>query len=96
MQIQHEILARGTGATVLGIKASLLKQVPIYFPKKISEQMKIAAKIEEISEIGERLEIIYQQKLDNLAALKQAILQKAFAAELTAQPEKALREVAAA
>ena len=45
---------------------------------------------------SKRLEGIYQQKLDYLAELKQAILQKAFAGELTAQPEKALREAAAA
>jgi hypothetical protein len=34
--------------------------------------------------------------MDNLVELKQAILQKAFAGELTAHPEKALQEVAAA
>ncbi len=35
--IQDEIHSRGTGATVLGIKAKLLKQVPICFPEDISE-----------------------------------------------------------
>jgi type I restriction enzyme S subunit len=40
------------------------------------------------------LEAIYRQKLADLAELKQAILQKAFAGELTAQPEKALQEAA--
>ena len=34
---------------------------------------------------SERLKFTYRQKLDSLAALKQAILQKAFAGELTAQ-----------
>ena len=42
-----------------------------------------------------RLEAIYQQKLDSLAELKQSILQKAFAGELTAQPEQALQEAVA-
>lgn len=41
------------------------------------------------------LESIYRQKLADLAELKQSILQKAFAGELTAKPEKALEEVAA-
>jgi type I restriction enzyme S subunit len=42
-----------------------------------------------------RLESIYQQKLDNLAELKQSILQKAYAGELTAQPEQVLQEAVA-
>jgi type I restriction enzyme S subunit len=95
MPIQQEIFARGTGATVLGIKAKLLKQVPIFFPQEVSTQRKIAKAIEETLEMGQRLETIYQQKLDSLAELKQSILQKAFAGELTAQPEKALEEAVA-
>jgi type I restriction enzyme S subunit len=41
------------------------------------------------------IEAIYQQKLTFLAELKQAILRKAFAGELTSSPEKALKEAAA-
>jgi len=53
-------------------------------------------KIEELYGNTQRLQILYQQKLERLAELKQAILQKAFAGELNAQPEKALQEAAAA
>jgi type I restriction enzyme, S subunit len=42
----------------------------------------------------QNLESTYRQKLANLADLKQAILRKAFAGELTAQPEKPLQEAA--
>jgi type I restriction enzyme S subunit len=52
------------------------------------------AQLDALSAEAEHLEANYQQKLDSLAELKQAILQKAFAGELTAQPEKALQEAA--
>ena len=93
--IQGEIQGRGTGATVLGIKARLLKQVPIFFPKDVSEQKKIAREIDGISESAQALESNYQKKLNDLAELKQSILQKAFAGELTAQPDQALKEAVA-
>ena len=48
-----------------------------------------------LSDETKRLEAIYQQKLDSLAELKQSILQKAFAGELTAQPEQFLQEAVA-
>jgi len=38
----------------------------------------------------QRLETIYEQKLNALAELKQSILQKAFAGELTADVSKEL------
>lgn len=60
----------------------------------VDEQTRLASKLDAISAESGRLEAIYQQKLNNLAELKQAILQKAFAGELTAQPEKALQEAA--
>jgi len=42
-----------------------------------------------------RLEAIGHQKLEAIAELKQSILQKAFAGELTALPEKAIEEAIA-
>lgn len=92
--IQQEIHKRATGATVLGIKASLLKQVPIHFPDILSEQVEAAARIGEMSENCQQLELIYKQKLDALIKLKQAILHQAFAGELTAHPDEALPEAA--
>ena len=50
-------------------------------PKNI--QKDIVAKIEALSAETKRLEAIYQKKLDDLAELKQSILQKAFAGELS-------------
>ncbi len=50
----------------------------------ISEQIKVASKLDDLSTKLKRLEAIYQQKLDDLTELKQSILQKAFAGELMA------------
>lgn len=49
-----------------------------------SEQIKIAGNADEIHHAVERLESIYQRKLTAMAELKQSLLQKAFAGELTA------------
>jgi type I restriction enzyme, S subunit len=41
-----------------------------------------------------RLEGIYKRKLANLTEIKQSILHKAFAGELTTHPDKVLQEAA--
>jgi len=71
-----------------------LNSIPISVPP-IAEQARIVEMAETLQTGVERLEKIYREKLDALAELKQAILRKAFAGELTAQPEKVLEEVAA-
>jgi type I restriction enzyme S subunit len=81
--LQDEIRSRATGATVLGIKAKLLKEVPIFVPKTLSEQQAIADRIEVVASESSRLTSIYAHKIAAVDELKQAILQKAFAGELT-------------
>lgn len=93
--VQEEILRRATGATVLGIKASLLKHVPVSFPKALSEQVAIAARIEEILEACHLLESLCQRKLTAFGELKQATLVKAFNGELTAQSADTVQQAAA-
>lgn len=92
---QKEISARGTGATVVGIKASILKQVPIKFPKGVAHQIAIVAQIERVSEMCQCLEVIYQKKLDGLVELKQVILHKAFAGKLNTRSKEDLQGAAA-
>lgn len=66
----------------------------------LEEQNQIVLRIEALSTETQRLEAIYQQKLAALNELKQSILQKAFAGELTAditnQATEAAKEVVAA
>jgi type I restriction enzyme, S subunit len=85
--IRSNILSKGTGATVLGIKSSLLKKIEIYFPKAIKEQQEIVQKLNALSVETKKLEIIYERKLSSLEELKKSILQKAFKGELkTTEP----------
>ncbi len=92
---RETLIESGDGANISSLNQQALSALPVTLPS-LSTQLAITEKIEAIANETKSLEAIYQQKLDNLAELKQAILQKAFAGELTAQPEKALREVAAA
>ena len=60
----------------------------------IAEQKRLADKLDAISAKCKGLEAIYQQKLACLAALKQSLLQKAFAGELTARSAQTLQDAA--
>ncbi len=80
--VQQRIHAKGTGATVKGIKASLLKTIEILFPKSLNEQKQIVAKLDALAEETQRLESIYQQKLAALDALKKSLLHQAFSGHL--------------
>jgi type I restriction enzyme S subunit len=56
--------------------------------------MEIADTLNALSDRVQQLEAVFEQKLVRLAELKQAILRKAFAGELTANSEQALPEAA--
>ncbi len=84
--VQNELLIRSTGATVQGIKASLLKQVPIYYPRRISEQVGIVEDLEALSTETQRLSSLYERKLVALEALKKSLLHQAFTGQLRATP----------
>ena len=80
--IRNKILGKGTGATVVGIKSSLLKKIPIYFPKSIEEQQTIIRQLDALRAETQKLEAVYQKKLDDLEELKKSVLQKAFSGGL--------------
>ncbi len=80
--VQQRILAKGTGATVQGIKASLLKTIEISFPKAVAEQLHIVEKLDSLREETQRLESICRQKLSALDALKKSLLDQAFTGQL--------------
>ncbi|MGB6047076.1 MAG: restriction endonuclease subunit S, partial [Flavobacteriales bacterium] len=60
--MQAVILSKGTGATVSGIKAALLKLIEVPFPK-LQEQRTIVELLESLEEKARELEATYQQKL---------------------------------
>lgn len=82
-QMQKDIQEKGTGATVLGIKASLLKKIPFFIPSAIDVQKKIAQECEMAFAARDRMVGCYARKLEDLANLRQSVLQKAFSGQLT-------------
>lgn len=81
--------ARKYGETVMSrsinqanINGTILKHYPIPVPP-LNTQREIVSKLNDLDEETQHLETIYQKKLITLAELKQSILQKAFAGELT-------------
>lgn len=81
--IRNKILGKGTGATVVGIKSSLLKRISIHFPKSVDEQQTIVHQLDALRVETQKLEAVYQRKINDLEELKKSILQKAFAGELS-------------
>ncbi|MBP4060273.1 restriction endonuclease subunit S [Aeromonas caviae] len=80
--IQQRIRTKGTGATVQGIKASLLKQIDISFPPSLSEQQQIVEQLDSLRDKTLRLESLYQRKIAALDELRQSLLQQAFSGQL--------------
>lgn len=76
--IQQRIRTKGTGATVQGIKARLLKTVSISFPQSLSCQRQIVSKLDDIRDETLRLESTYTRKLVALDELKKSLLHEAF------------------
>ncbi|MDY0186197.1 MAG: restriction endonuclease subunit S [Desulfuromonadaceae bacterium] len=73
---------------------SRLATIKLSIPS-VTEQQRVIASCDAFGAESQRLEAIYQQKLEALAELKQSILQKAFAGELTALPDKQIEEAVA-
>lgn len=80
--VQQRIRTKGTGATVQGIKASLLKLIDISFPESLATQEQIVKELDTLQEETQRLEGIYQSKIEALDELKQSLLHQAFTGQL--------------
>ncbi len=70
------------GSTRQAITKAEIQEFQLAYPP-FDAQAAMTSRLDELSIETSRLENIYQQKLDALAELKQSILQKAFAGELT-------------
>lgn len=82
--IEDEIAKRGEGCggqTELA-RNTLKNDFSICFPKSLKEQQVIVKKLDAISTETQKLEAIYNQKINDLEELKKSILQKAFSGEL--------------
>jgi len=72
--LQRKIHEAGTGATVKGIKASLLKKITITVPISVDEQKKRVDAIDSLTSHLQFLKENFQRKINNYQALKSAIL----------------------
>ena len=81
-QMQSDIKQKGTGATVTGIKAQLLKVVPLYTPN-LRRQQQIADACESAFLACAMLRNKIEMKLADMAALRQSLLQAAFSGQLS-------------
>ncbi len=80
--LQQRIKDQGTGATVQGIKASLLKKIKISFPSNLNDQGRLVEMLKALSAEVDHLESIYRQKLTALEDLKKSLLHQAFSGQL--------------
>jgi len=80
--------ASGAGVPTLNRNNVHSEKVSIVL--SVTEQERIAEMLKSLRSEIQDLESIYNNKLSSLTELKQSILQKAFAGELTAEPDKAL------
>lgn len=80
-KVQNQIISKGTGATVKGIKARLLKLIPIEYPS-LKRQKDICQVLADIKIESNKLKDYYTRKVSNLNLYKNSILKKAFSGEL--------------
>jgi type I restriction enzyme S subunit len=79
--VQGRIRAHATGATVSGIKASLLKTVEVSFPG-LDVQRGLVNELDVLSAETQRLELVYRRKIHALDSLKKSLLNEAFSGNL--------------
>ena len=80
--IHNSLIESGDGANISSLNQKALTALPVMFPSRHLQQ-NIVKRLEELEIDSDRLESLYRQKLAAIAELKQSILQKAFAGELT-------------
>ena len=77
----NQFISLAAGAIVKNISGDLVKKTVLPIPS-LEQQQTIVQKLDALSAETKKLEIIYQQKINDLDELKKSILQKAFAGEL--------------
>ena len=71
-----------TGAAQPKLNQKALNSIPIFIPQSLEDQANIVDSIELLSNETQRLESIYQKKIEALDALKKSILHQAFTGAL--------------
>lgn len=89
MSLYSTINNSKTGAAFPNINTNYLNNLPISLPS-FKEQQTTVHNINVLRAETQKLEAVYQKKLDNLEELKKSILQKAFSGELSVEKAIAL------
>ena len=76
------LAARAMGSIMAGLNMAIIKELPVWLPN-VPTQAEIIAKFDALSADVCAVETVYHRKIAALAELKQSILAKAFAGELT-------------
>jgi type I restriction enzyme, S subunit len=78
----EQVMQNAAQATLPIINKGKWEKLTVRYPKSLSEQQTIVARLDALSAETKRLEVIYQKKLVDLEELKKSVLQKAFNGEL--------------
>lgn len=81
-EVQEILLSHSTGATVQHINMKDIRAFKIYQLSDLKEQKAVVQKLDALRTETQKLEAVYQQKINNLEELKNSILDKAFKGEL--------------
>ena len=80
--VRRELVEGGKGANIRSLNQGALSRLRINFPVELSEQESIVEQLERMQSETQRLESLYQRKIDALDELKQSLLQQAFSGYL--------------
>ena len=75
---QQRVIQNSAQATLPIINKSKWSSLNVWLPPDLTQQRQIVVKLDILSDETQRLESIYQKKIEALDALKKSILQKAF------------------
>jgi len=79
---KNYLLSKSKGAIMAGLNMGIIKELPLFLPN-IETQRALVEKINQFSLNTEKLIFLYTTKIKSLAELKQSLLQKAFAGQLS-------------
>ncbi|MBS1741295.1 MAG: hypothetical protein BGO32_02325 [Bacteroidetes bacterium 37-13] len=90
--VKQQLEKSSIGATMSNLNQTILSELPIRIPS-VEEQQTIVRQLDALRTETQKLEAVYQKKLDDLEELKKSILQKAFAGELIDKTKQVFKEI---
>jgi type I restriction enzyme, S subunit len=91
--VQKQIREKTYGTALMQINIRDVRRLSVLVPK-LSDQSRIAARLDNIADEALRLQELYRKKRGELQALKESMLQQAFSGGLTSPPSSAIKEAA--